>query len=181
MLHPIPVGRAPREPGTGLRPSHEPRLIAGVPVEPLRPIGSASTSKSRSVTGAALRSDFAVDHTSHQPVSDVVGAAPPATTRGDFHSAPPRPVTLSAAPTGAQQTAQPMRPAPPSPQRPNYPAQGLAEHPASRPSTPAYAPAPAYIPRSAPPPSQPPAPRAAPTAPSAPAPAAPRSIQTHPS
>lgn len=185
MLHPIPVGRAPREPGTGLRPSREPRSIAGVSVEPMRPVGNAvgnpSGPRSHSLVGAALRSDFAVDHTSRQPVLGVAGTAPAATPRGDFRSASPRPVPSTAA-REAEQPAMQMRPAPPPQQRSSYPAQGQGEHPAQRTYTPTYAPTyapPAYTPRPAPPPSPPPAPRTAPNTPAAPAPAAPKSSQQH--
>jgi hypothetical protein len=181
MLHPIPVGRAPREPGTGLRPSHEPRLIAGVSVEPMRPAGSAvgnpSGPRSHSVVGAALRSDFAVDRTSRQPVLGVAGAAPTATPRGDFRSASPRPVVPSAAVHEGEQPARQMRADPPPQQRSSYPAQGQGEHPAQRPSAPAYT-SPAYTPRPAPPPSSPPAPRTPPNT-ATPAPAAPKSSQQH--
>jgi hypothetical protein len=172
MLHPIPVGRAPREPGTSLPPSHEPRMIAGVLADPFRPIGNASTSKDRPVVGAALRSDFAVDHGSRQPILGVVGAVPAATTRTDprpgaYRSAPP-PVVVH----GTEQPARPIRP-PPPPQNLGYPAQIQGEQPASR----AYQPA--YTPRPSPPPSPPPASRPMPppaphTAPAASAPASPR-------
>jgi hypothetical protein len=170
MLHPIPVGRAPRQPDTGLHPSHEPRLIAGVPAEPIRPIGNAGASKDRGTAGAALRSDFAVDHVSRQPVLGVVGAVPAATIRSDSHSSAYRSVTPPVAANGTEQPARQMRAAPPpSPQqRSVYQAQPQGEHPASRPSQPAY------IPRSSPPPASPPpasrpmpppTPRGAPTAP----------------
>jgi hypothetical protein len=179
MLHPIPVGRAPREPGTGLRPSHEPRMIAGVPAEPLRPIGNAGASKDRSAVGAALRSDFAVDHVSRQPVLGVVGAAPAATIRSDSRSGAFRSVIPPVAANGTEQPARQMRPSPPPQslgypaQRSGYLAQPQGEHPASRPSQPVY------MPRSSPPPSTPPASRPMPppaprTVPSAPAAASPR-------
>jgi len=179
MLHPIPVGRAPREPGTGLPPSHEPRMIAGVLADPFRPIGNTSTSKDRSVVGAALRSDFAVDHVSRQPVLGVVGAVPAATIRSDsrsgvYRSAPP-PVAVN----GTEQPARQMRPPPPPQtlgnpaQRSVYPAQNQGEHSASR----SYQPA--YTPRPSPPPSPPPASRPMPpptphTVPTAPAAASPK-------
>jgi hypothetical protein len=182
--HPVPIGRAPIEPGTGLRPSLEPRSIAGISVEPLRPIGNASPPKNHTVVGAALRSDFAVDHTSGQPVLGVAGTASAPRPRGDFHSVPSGPVTPPAAATGTEQSLRPLRPTPqpehqrpvyPAPtygaqpfeQRPGYPAQTYPAQSAPRPA------APTYVPRSAPPPSPPPAPRAAPTAP-APAVAAPK-------
>ena len=163
VLHPIPVGHAPSQPGTGLRQSQELRLIAGVPVRPLPPIGNPTTTKSRSVTGAALRNDFAVDHTSRQPVAGVASAAPSATPHGDFRAVPSTPVAPPLATIGVEQPARPMRPEPPPTQRPYYPAPAQSTTPRPPPT--------GYSPRSAPPPSSPPAPRAAP---SAPAPAAPR-------
>jgi hypothetical protein len=179
MLHPIPVGRAPREPGTGLHPSHEPRMIAGVPAEPIRPIANASTSKDRGVVGAALRSDFAVDHVSRQPVLGVTGSVPAATIRSDSRSGGYRPVPPPVAANGTEQPARPMHPPPPPQssgypaQRSAYPAQIQGEHPASRPSQPVF------MPRSSPPPSPPPASRPMPpptphTAPTAPASASPK-------
>ncbi len=170
MWHPVLVGRGAPGVGTGLRPSHEPRLIAGAPVEPLRPIGDASAPASQSVVGAALRSDFAVDRVSRQPVLGAVGAAPPATPRGDLRSAPTRPAAPSATANEAEQPARQLRPAPPPQVRSTYPAQIQGE-----PSAPRQA-APVYAPRSAPPSSPPPTPRAAP---SASAPAAPKSSQPH--
>jgi hypothetical protein len=147
MLHPIPVGRAPGEPATGLRPSHEPRIIAGVPAEPIRPIGNASTSKDRTT----LRNDSAVDHVSRQPGLSGTSAAPAAAIRNDSRLAY-RPVTPPVAVNGTEQPARQMRP-PPPPQNLGYPAQMQGEHPASR----AYQPA--YAPRPSPPPSPPPASR----------------------
>jgi hypothetical protein len=187
MLHPIPVGHAPREPGTGLHPSHEPRMIAGVPAEPMRPIGNPGTSKDRGTAGAALRSDFAVDHVSRKPVLGVTGSVPAATIRSDSRSGASsgtyRPVPPPVA-SGTEQPTRQMRPSPP-PQSSGYPAQRSAyptqtqgEHPASRPSQSVYPPQPAYMPRPSPPPSPPPAsrpmpppaPRAIPTAPASAAP-----------
>jgi FecR protein len=175
MLHPIPVGRAP-QPGTGLPPSHEPRMIAGVLADPFRPIGNASTSKDGPVVGAALRSDFAVDHVSRKPVLGVVGAVPAATIRTNPHPGAYRPAPPPVAVNGAEQPARPMRPLPP-PQNLGYPGQMQGEHSASRAYQPAYQPA--YTPRSSPPPSPPPASRPMPppaphTAPPAMAPASPR-------
>ncbi|HEY6291398.1 MAG TPA: DUF6600 domain-containing protein, partial [Terriglobia bacterium] len=146
MLHPIRVGRAVPEPGHDVRLSHEPRLIAGVPVEPLRPIGNASALQDRSVVGSALRSDFAVDHISQQPVLGVTGAAQAATPRSDLRSVPPGPSTPSGA---ASEIERPLPSVQPPQQRSSYPAQTQVEHSAPRPS------APAYTPRSAPPPSPP--------------------------
>jgi hypothetical protein len=182
MLHPIPVGRAPREAGTGLPPSHEPRMIAGVLADPFRPIGNtsasnASASKDRPVIGAALRSDFAVDHVSRQPVLGVVGSVPAATIRSDsrsgvYRSAPP-PVAVNR----TEQPARQMRPPPPQQQtlgypaqRSAYPAQTQGEHPASRPYQPAYTPRPSLQPSSPfPPPASrpmpPPTPHSIPAAP----------------
>jgi hypothetical protein len=173
MLHPIPVGRTPREPGTGLPPSHEPRTIAGVPAEPIRPIGNAGTSKDRGAVGAALRSDFAVDHVTRQPVLGVAGSVPAATIRSDSRSGAYRPITPPVASNGTEQPARQMRPSPPPTQSLGYPAQIQGEHPASRPSQPVY------MPRSSPPPSPPPASRPMPppaprTVPGATAPASPR-------
>jgi hypothetical protein len=167
MPHSIPVGRPAQEPGRGVRPSQEPHLIAGMPVEPLRPISSASTPKDHSVVGAALRSDFAVDHTSRQPVLGVAGAASSAMPRGDFRPALPRPVAPPVSANGNEPSVKPMRPPPPQ-QRSGYsgyPAQAQGEHSVPRASSPAY------TPRPAPPPSRPPAPR---PPSSIPAPAAPK-------
>jgi FecR protein len=163
--HPVPIGPAPGEPGTGLRPSLEPRSIAGVSVEPLRPIGNPSATKSQTAVGSALRSDFAVDHTSHQPVMGSTTSASPATSRGDYRSVSPRTETPTPAAAGADQPGRLMRPVPPPQQAPSYPAPTRGEYSAPRPSAPVYAP------RPAPPPSPPPTPR---SAPAAPAPAAPK-------
>jgi FecR protein len=167
MLHPIPVGRAPGEPATGLHPSHEPRMIAGVPADPIRPIGNAGTSKDRTT----LRNDLAIDHVSRQPRSGVTSAVPAATIRNDSRSAY-RPVPPPVAVNGTEQPARQMRP-PPPPQSLGYPAQTQGEHPASR----AYQPA--YTPRPSPPPAPPPASRPMPpppphTTPTAPAAASPK-------
>ncbi|HEX4576110.1 MAG TPA: FecR family protein [Edaphobacter sp.] len=164
MLHPIPVGRAPRETATAVRPSQEPRMIAGVPVGPLRPIGNPTAQKDRSVVGSALRSDFAVDRLSRQPVLGVGGVAPLTTPRSDLRSAPLRPSVPSAT-NGTERPVYSLSPTSPQQQRSNYPAQPQVEHSAPRPAAAIYAP------RSAPPPSTPQPPR---SAPSAPAPAAPR-------
>lgn len=159
MLHPIPVGHAPPEPGTGLRPSHEPRMIAGVPAEPMRPIGNVNASKDRGATGAALRSDFAVDRVSRQPVSGVAGSVTASTIHGDSRSGAYRSVPPPVAASGSEQPARQMRPPPPvqtlgnPAQRSAYPGQIQGEHPASRPSQPGY------TPRSSPPVSPPPASR----------------------
>jgi FecR protein len=163
MLHPIPVGRAPREPGTGLHPSHEPRMIAGVLADPFRPIGNASTSKDRPVVGAALRSDFAVDHTSRQPVLGITGSVPAATIRSDSRSSAYRPAPPPVAANGTDQPTRQMRPPPPPQslaypaQRSAYPAQTQGVHPALR----SYQPA--YTSRPSPPPSPPPASRPMPS------------------
>lgn len=176
MLRPIPVGHVPREPGTEIHHSHEPRFIAGVPVEPMRPIGNASSAGSHSIAGAAPRSGYAVDPNSRRPAPGAVGAPPAAASRGDFRAVPPRPVSPPAATSGVGQPARPTGPAPPQ-QRPAYsgqpPGPPQGEHSASRPSVPSV-----YAPRSAPPPSPPPAPRTAPIPPSAPS--APRGNQSRP-
>jgi len=173
ILHPIPVGHAPPESGTGLRPSHEPRMIAGVPAEPMRPIGNASASKDRGATGAALRSDFAVDRVSRQPVLGVAGSVPASTIHGDSRSRAYRSVPSPVAGAGSEPPARQMRPPPPAQtlgnpaQRSTYPGQIQGEHPASRPSQPGYTPrsSPSPPPASRPMPS--PAPHTAPTAPAA--------------
>jgi hypothetical protein len=161
MLHPIPVGRAPSEPATGLHPSHEPRMIAGVPAEPIRPVGNASTSKDRTT----LRNGLAVDHVSRQPGSGVTAPVPAAAIRNDSRSAY-RPVTPPVAVNGTEPPARQMRP---PPQSLGYPAQMQGEHPASRAYQPAYTPRPSSPP--APPPASrpmpPPAPHTTPTAPAA--------------
>jgi len=172
MLHPIPVGRAPREPATGLHPSHEPRMIAGVPAVPIQPIGNAATSKDRGPAGAALRSDFAVDHVSRQPILGVAGSVPAATVRNDSRSAY-RSVPLPVVVYGTEQPARQMPSALPPQQRSVYQAQPQGEHPAVR----SYQPA--YTPRPSPPPSTPPASRPMPpptphTAPTASSPASPK-------
>jgi hypothetical protein len=168
MLHPVLVGRAVPEPPKGERPSHETRLIAGVPVEPMRPIGNASAPKNRNVVGSASHSDFTADHTNQQPASRTA-EAPIATPRGDLKPAPP--TADSPAGNGTDQPARSMRSSPP--ERPAYPAQiPQGDRPASRPYTPAY------TPHAAPPPSPPPASPAPPPssrpASSAPASAAPK-------
>ena len=163
MLHPILVGHASTESVTDVGPSRELRVIAGVPVEPLRPVANPTAQTDRSVVGSALRSDFAVDRVTQQPVLGVAGAALPTTSRSDLRSS-----TLlgSSTPSDAadenQRRINSLGPIPLPPERSNYPALTQGEHSAPRPAAPAYAP------RSAPPPS---APR---PAPSAPAPAAPK-------
>lgn len=159
----IPVGHPVPEPGRAVRPSQEPRLIAGVLAEPLRPIGNTSTPKDRSVVGAALRSDFAVDHTSQKPVLGVAGAAPAGMIRDSSRPAPPRPAAPPVAAYGAE-SLKPTRPAPPPQERSGYPAPRQGEYSAPRPSVPAYAP------RPAPPPSPPPVPHPATSTPAAAAP-----------
>lgn len=171
MLHPIAVGRASTVPSIDAHPSHESRIIAGVPVEPLRSIGNPAPQKDRSVVGSALRSDFAVDRVSRQPVFGAAGAAPSTTLRSDLRPAPLRSSVTSAADNGNERPAYSLPPAQPTqPQRSYYPAQPHVEPSAPRPAAPMYAP------RSAPPPSQPQAPRSAPSAPtpSAPTTAAPK-------
>jgi hypothetical protein len=173
MLHPIPVGRAPPEPGTWLPPSHEPRMIAGALADPFRPIGNANTSKDRPVVGAALRSDFAVDHVSRQPVLGITGSVPAATIRSDSRSGAYRPAPPPVAANGTDQpTRQTRQPPPPQSlgypaQRSAYPAQTQGEHPASRSYQPAYTPRPSPPPSPAPAsrPMPPPTPHATPTAP----------------
>jgi hypothetical protein len=173
MLHPIPVGRAPREPATGLQSSHEPRMIAGVPAEPIRPIGDTGTSKDRGPSTVVLRNDLAIEHVSRQPGLGVTGAVPAATIRNDLRPAY-RSVTPPVAASGTRQPAAgQMRPPPPSPQNLGYPAQMQVEHSASRSSQPVYAP------RPSPPPSPPPASRPMPppaphTTPNAPASVSPK-------
>jgi hypothetical protein len=165
----IPVGHAVQGPSGGVRPSQEPRFIAGMPAEPLRPIGNASAPKGPSIVGAALRSDFAVDHVSKQPV---LGAASAATPRSASWP-PQRPVAPAAAANGTEQSAREPHSAQPSQQYSGYPAQTQDEHVAPRPTAPAYAPTyvPAYTPRPGPPPSSSTAPRSVPPPP----PPAPRS------
>jgi hypothetical protein len=166
-LHPIPVGRAPREPGTWTHPSHEPRMIAGVLTEPIRPVGNANALKDRAAAAAVSRSDLTIEQVGRQPVSGVVPSNPAATIRSDSRSATYRPAPPPpAAVNGTEHSSRQMRPPPPPqnlgypPQNPGYPASIQAEHPASR----AYQPA--YTPRPSAPPSPPPAPR--PTPPAAP-------------
>jgi len=158
MLHPVAVGRASTVPSTDAHPSQEPRMIAGVLLEPLRPIGNPTPQKDRSVVGSALRSDFAVDRVSRQPLLGVGGTAPTTTPRSDLRPAPVRSSVPSAAANENERPVYLSRPVP-SPQPSNYPVQTHVE-----PSAPRSAP-PVYAPRSAPPPSQPQAPRSAPSAP----------------
>jgi hypothetical protein len=171
MLHPIPVGLAPREPGTWSHPSREPRVIAGVPAQPMRPIGNAGQSKDRTTVGSAPPSGFTIDRVGRQHVSGAAPSMPAATIRSDS-----RPAYRAAAPPAAGNgTAPSTRQMPPSPPPQNlgYPAQVQGEHPASR----AYQPA--YTPRATPPPSPAPAsrpmpPPAAHTTPRAPASVSPK-------
>jgi hypothetical protein len=166
LLHPIPVGRPPHVPGAGVH-SQEPRLIAGVPVEPLRPIGNASTLRGHGVVGAALRSDFPVDHTSRQPVLGVVRGTAIAAPRSDVRPGEFRSAVPPAAANGAVQTTRPVRlPPPPPSQRSGSSGQVVqSEHPIPHYPVPASTPHPA--------PSHPPPPASHPT-PGAPAPAAPK-------
>jgi hypothetical protein len=187
MLHPIPVGRAPREPGTWTHPAHEPRMIAGVLAEPIRPAANPNTFKDRAAASPVTRSDLAIDHVSRQPGPGVVRSNPSEAIRNDsrsatYRAAPPPPATVN----GTVPPSRQMRPPPPPQntgypsqnpgypaQRPSYPTQTQGEHPASR----AYQPA--YTPRPAPPLSPPPASRPMPPAtphlsPNAPAVASPK-------
>ncbi|HTC76758.1 MAG TPA: DUF6600 domain-containing protein [Edaphobacter sp.] len=179
MLHPIPVGRAPREPDTWSHPSHEPRIIAGVPAQPMRPIANAGPSKDRTTLGAAP-SRFPVDHVGRQPVSGATPSTPAATIRSDSRPTtfrpPPPPIAVNGTeqPTGQMRTSPPpQNSAYPAQQRSAYPAPIQGEHPGSR----AYQPA--YTPRQSTPASPPPASRPMPppvphTTPNAPAAASPK-------
>jgi len=174
MFHPIPVGRPPREPANGLHPSHEPRMIAGVPVEPIRPVGNASTSKDRGPSSLVLRNDLGIEHVSRQPISGAAGSVPAATVRSDSRPTTYRPAPPPAASTGAEQPGRQMRPSPPPPQNSGFPAQSSGhpaqiqgQQPALRPYQPPYTPRPSPSP--SPPPASrpmpPPAPHTTPTAP----------------
>ena len=181
MLHPIPVGRAPREPGTWVHPPHEPRMIAGVLAEPIRPVANPNALKDRAAASLVTRSDLAIDHVSRQPGGGVVPSNPTATIRNDSRPATYRPPPPAAVVNGTGQPSRQMRP-PPPPQNLGYPAQNLgypAPAPAQgvHPASPPYQPA--YTPRPSPPPSPPPASRPMPppaphTTPNAPAVASPR-------
>jgi hypothetical protein len=162
MVHPILVGHASTELATAVGPSRELRVIAGVPVEPLRPVGNPTAQTDRSGVGSALRNDFAVDRVSRQPVLGEIGAALPTTSRSGLRSEPLRPSVPSATANETERRVNSLRPEAPLQQRSSYPVQTQNEHPAPRP------PASVYAPRSAPPPSSPR------SAPSAPAPAAPK-------
>jgi hypothetical protein len=183
LLHPIPVGRAPREPDTWTHPAHEPRMIAGVLAEPIRPAANPNTLKDRGAASLITRSALAVDHVSRQPELGVVPSNPPATIRSDSHSAtyrtapPPAAIVNGAVPPSRQMRPPPQNTGYPSQkpayqERPSYQNQIQGEHPASR----AYQPA--YTPRPASPPSPPPAFRPMPPAthlsPNAPASASPK-------
>ncbi len=156
VLHIISVGHPPHPLGTAPRPSQEPRMIAGVPAQPLPPIGNETTSKSRNVTGAALRNDFAIDRYSWQPVSGTGSSTSTPAPRAEFRSLPQPTVSAPASTTGVAQPL-PVRSEPPASQRPSYQTPSPSTYSAPRPP-------PAYTPRPAPPPSPPPAPRAAPAA-----------------
>lgn len=180
MLHPIPVGRAPREPGTWSPPSHYPRMIAGVLADPIRPVANANELKDRAAASLVIRSDLAIDHVSRQPGQGVVSSNPAATIRNESRPATYRPAPAAVV-NGTGQPSRQMRP-PPPPQNLGYPAQNLG-YPAPAPAqsvhpvSPPYQPA--YTPRPSPPPSPPPATRPMPpptphTTPSAPAAASPR-------
>jgi hypothetical protein len=179
MLHPIPVGRAPREPGTWSPPSHVPRMIAGALADPIRPVANANALKDRAATSLVTRGDSAIDHVSRQPGGGVVPSNPAATIRNDSRPAAYRPPPPAAVVNGTQQPARPMRP-PPPPQNLGYPApapiQGV--HPASPayqpPYTPAYTPRPSLPPPSPPPVARPMPPPAPHTTPAPPAAASPR-------
>jgi hypothetical protein len=167
MLHPVLVGRAVPEPPRGERPAHETHLIAGVPVEPMRPIGNASAPKNRNVVGSASHSDFTADHTNQQPASRTA-EAPIATPRSDFRPAPSSPTADSPAGNGTEPPARSARSS--SSERPAYPAQiPQADRSAPRPYSPAY------TPHSAAPSSPPPASRPSPPPSSRPASSAPAS------
>jgi hypothetical protein len=136
ILHPVAVGRAVPEPPVGA--TQTPKTIAGATVQPLRPVdaGTSALARSGNPVGGALRSDYAIDKTSHRPV---VGLAPGSSVK-------PLPGQM------------------PSGQRSVYPAQESGEHGAPRYSSPSYtprptAPAPPPAPRA---PAAPPSPPAAP-------------------
>jgi hypothetical protein len=157
---PILVGHPPREPGTGMRPSHEPRMIAGVPVEPRRPVGGPM--KHPDGAGPTVGSDRGVDRGTRQPAGAVPATALHNDSRpGTFRQAPPPAVVNGSEPAG-----RPGRSAPPPPgSRPVGPIPAQGERYVPRPSSPPAAP------RSAPPASTPVAPR---VPASTPVPAAPR-------
>lgn len=177
MLHPIPVGRAPREPGTWLPPSHVPRMIAGSLADPIRPVANPNALKDRAASSFVTRSDSAIDHVGRQPGGGVVPSNPAATIRNDSRPSAYRPPPPAAVVSGSQQTARPMRP--PPPQNLGYPAPAPVQ--GVHPALPAYQPSytPTYTPRPSLPPSQPAAARPMPppaphTTPAPPAAASPR-------
>jgi hypothetical protein len=133
LLHPIPVGSPVRVPGDGLHTSHGTRMIAGVPVDPLRPIGNSTATKGHPPIGSALRSNSTVDYITRQPVSGATAAAPQTDSRsGAYRPAPPPAVIYGTGQPGGQ-----MRPPPPQ-QRPGYADSMQGVHPDSRSSQPAY-------------------------------------------
>jgi hypothetical protein len=150
MLHSIPVGRAPREPDTWVHPSHEPRIIAGSVVEPIRPVADANALRNRAAAAVVTRSDLNnivtrsdLTNANRQPGSGVMPSNPAAMIHNDSRPAtyrsPPPPATIY---NGAQ-SSRPVRPSPP--QNLGYPPQNLG-YPAPTPAQAGHPPVSAYPP-----------------------------------
>jgi FecR protein len=150
-MPPVLVGQAVLARDSSVRNLQSSRLIAGVSVQPLRPMANGLTSKAGNLSGAALRSDFAVDRTSGQPVSGVTAAG----YRSDSLPTALKPVSPAVSIEGAEPSGKPIGVT----QRPVYPSSVQSGRSVPRTSTPSY------TPRPAPPPVSHPAPPALPAVP----------------
>jgi hypothetical protein len=152
-IHPILRGRGGPVP---VAPVHRlgsgtggDRVIAGVTVHPLQPVGSGFSGRSGSVTGAALIRDYPVDAKTHTPVTGLVAATHGAPAAGSNARAAWQPAGAASAP--GRGTYVPQRVSP-----------GVVYEGGSRPE-PVNRPVPAPIQRQ----SSPPAPRYSPPPPQA--------------
>jgi hypothetical protein len=138
--HPIHIGRPFRPEGPPAQINREPRMIAGQTVEPLRPTGvGASSFRGSSAVGSALRRDYPVDRSSHQPTMGVV-ATPNSSTQGNPWRSGAREGNPHTGQNGTESGRQP-RSAPPAPVQRSAPPS--APRPSPPPSPPPSAPHPA--------------------------------------
>ncbi len=161
-VHPIRVGYPAQDPNLPVTAVRGPRTIAGQTVEPLRPVSEAYTLRGGSAVGSALRLDFPVERTTHEPLLGTVSSGSAAAVVTPTGLRPSRPVNSRVGDGGALLPGQLARP--PAPVvRSSSQGQGTMEYGPYQPGPrPAWSPPPG--PRSGPPP----APRSAPSAASSP-------------
>lgn len=146
-VHPIRIGHPIANPGE-MHHIQGSRTIAGQTVEPVRPVQSAAGFMSNHQAGEALRRDFPVDRTSHQPVLGRSAGAANATPVTGARPEAMQPVYPRTGAEGREAPVRPMRPEPPpQQQRQVRPQQSAPRY--SSPPQPHYAPPPS-APRSAP-------------------------------